>query len=471
MHDARSMKSFAACFAAVVALAVYGWVQNGALFPCFAGFFPIGREIDTAVRAALYVAIAAVASRKPALLAAKALSAAAATATACAAALLYAAAAMQSKGLALIGIVCFELGHVWIVVMYGLALCLLAQPRHAALAVAFGTAAGAVVQSAMPAPSLAAGMALMAALPLFALAVCYAPAARFVSMLQHAAAPCDMEIANPRAFLAPTSALFACILMFSIASGYALALNEVGHAPRIGPLEWIGTLGIALLVACRSKPGGQDALFSLSALLVIAGFLAAPFTFGTDEADANALLRVGRNCFDVLVWMTLASIGKRNPFSLLVAIGIANAARAAGIIAGAVAGHVVNDLALANAPFAHAVTACVLFAFVAFLWLGFRGFSFERTIQGVETPRADGDGEADRTAGFDERCAAIADERGLTERETEIFLCLARGRNVGFIQEHFVISRNTVKTHVKRIYKKLDVHSQQELIDLAEEKR
>ena len=59
-------------------------------------------------------------------------------------------------------------------------------------------------------------------------------------------------------------------------------------------------------------------------------------------------------------------------------------------------------------------------------------------------------------------------QHGLTERETEIFSMLARGRNGTFIMEHYVISRNTVKSHIKHIYAKLDVHSQQELIDLVE---
>ena len=36
------------------------------------------------------------------------------------------------------------------------------------------------------------------------------------------------------------------------------------------------------------------------------------------------------------------------------------------------------------------------------------------------------------------------------------------------MEEALVISRNTVKTHVRHIYAKLGCHSQQELIDLAE---
>ncbi len=73
----------------------------------------------------------------------------------------------------------------------------------------------------------------------------------------------------------------------------------------------------------------------------------------------------------------------------------------------------------------------------------------------------------DLRRGFDERCFALAEKYGLTEREKEVFLLLARGRNRDYIQEALVISKNTVKVHVKHIYQKMDVHSHQELIDMV----
>ena len=45
---------------------------------------------------------------------------------------------------------------------------------------------------------------------------------------------------------------------------------------------------------------------------------------------------------------------------------------------------------------------------------------------------------------------------------------LARGRDRTYIQEQLVVSRNTVKAHVKHIYAKSDIHSHQDLIDLIE---
>ena len=45
---------------------------------------------------------------------------------------------------------------------------------------------------------------------------------------------------------------------------------------------------------------------------------------------------------------------------------------------------------------------------------------------------------------------------------------LARGRTSPVIQEKLFLSHNTVKTHVRHIYAKMDIHSQQELIDIVE---
>ena len=48
---------------------------------------------------------------------------------------------------------------------------------------------------------------------------------------------------------------------------------------------------------------------------------------------------------------------------------------------------------------------------------------------------------------------------------------LAHGNTATRIQEELGISYNTVKYHVKNVYAKMDVHSQQELIDLLCEKK
>lgn len=66
------------------------------------------------------------------------------------------------------------------------------------------------------------------------------------------------------------------------------------------------------------------------------------------------------------------------------------------------------------------------------------------------------------------RCEALRRAHGLTPRETEVLEFLGRGRNVGAIADILGVSRNTVRTHVQRLYTDLGVHTRQELIDLLE---
>lgn len=64
---------------------------------------------------------------------------------------------------------------------------------------------------------------------------------------------------------------------------------------------------------------------------------------------------------------------------------------------------------------------------------------------------------------------ALSLKMHLTPREREVFNLLAQGRNADRIARKLLIGRNTVVTHIKSIYVKLDVHSQQELLDSIEE--
>ena len=83
--------------------------------------------------------------------------------------------------------------------------------------------------------------------------------------------------------------------------------------------------------------------------------------------------------------------------------------------------------------------------------------------------RFGGAGETVRQLSIEERCVELGAQHGLTERETEIFAMLARGRNGQFVMEHYVVSRNTVKTHVRHLYAKLGAHSKTDVIALFEE--
>ena len=70
---------------------------------------------------------------------------------------------------------------------------------------------------------------------------------------------------------------------------------------------------------------------------------------------------------------------------------------------------------------------------------------------------------------FRRKCEAVANTFLLSRRETEILFFLAKGHNAAYIQEKLYISEGTAKTHIRHIYRKLDVHSQQELMRTVED--
>ena len=74
----------------------------------------------------------------------------------------------------------------------------------------------------------------------------------------------------------------------------------------------------------------------------------------------------------------------------------------------------------------------------------------------------------DRIGRFKRKCAAVAETFLLSRKETEVLFLLAKGYNSAAIQERLFISAGTANTHMRHIYRKLGVHSQQELMALVE---
>jgi DNA-binding CsgD family transcriptional regulator len=73
-------------------------------------------------------------------------------------------------------------------------------------------------------------------------------------------------------------------------------------------------------------------------------------------------------------------------------------------------------------------------------------------------------GERKSSRPFKARCNAFAVNHGLTAREQEVLFLLACGYNSETIAGLLIVSANTARTHISRIYQKTGLHSQQELM-------
>ena len=67
-----------------------------------------------------------------------------------------------------------------------------------------------------------------------------------------------------------------------------------------------------------------------------------------------------------------------------------------------------------------------------------------------------------------DRCAAIQEVSALTYREADILYLLAKGLNAAVVADAMSLSPHTVKTHMKHIYARMGVHTQQEIISTTQ---
>lgn len=67
-----------------------------------------------------------------------------------------------------------------------------------------------------------------------------------------------------------------------------------------------------------------------------------------------------------------------------------------------------------------------------------------------------------------QRCDQLGQQFSLSPREVEILGYLARGHNPTFVSRELVLSLSTVRTHIRNLYKKMGVGSQEELIALVD---
>lgn len=109
----------------------------------------------------------------------------------------------------------------------------------------------------------------------------------------------------------------------------------------------------------------------------------------------------------------------------------------------------------------------ILFA----IYLALIAISFALSNRNEKTSRwedSSSDRPADSKAFIQMRCDKIAEEHALSPREQEVLFYLGRGYNHAYTAARLYISENTVRTHVKHIYSKLEVESREELILLID---
>lgn len=444
-------------------------MMNAAVFPLFDGVFTHARDVSVLANAAFLAAAGLVAAFSPLRLHAAVLNRLSVVFFFCGGVLLPVSLACGNPAVLVVSSCLLAVARGWATVCAGLAVSRLAANR-AAVAVVTSFVAYCLAAAVLWLVPSFVGFAAFLVLAPAALALCWRDAAPVVQQAVSAAAPADVAVTQPSSFLPLAGAFFVCLFLFRVAFGYSLRFFEHSGAPLpdfAGVVPVVLTAAAVLVVSRGRFPADLATQFSV--LFVVAGFFVAA-TLGEPFAGASvALLSAGNTLFDMVAWVVLVSVASRNANGAIAVISWGRGVSGIGTIAGAALGVWSTQAFGQDGRMGIVVAGALILVFVGYALIGLKRFSFAEAIEGVVPAVEESEAESlTPEEQFDERCAAVAQRFGLSPREREVFAMLARGRNREYIQEQLVVSRNTVKAHVKHVYAKLGIHTHQELIDLVE---
>ncbi|MGE9983483.1 response regulator transcription factor [Slackia isoflavoniconvertens] len=206
-------------------------------------------------------------------------------------------------------------------------------------------------------------------------------------------------------------------------------------------------------------------LYRTAAPLFALGVAALTVFNEPDSATAYFAASAGSMFIDMLTWVLLVEIARSSRLSALLIFAVGRCAIHTGMALGEIAA-----LAFPSMMVAFCVSSIVILIVIAGFMFSDRdnALVFEPVEEGELDVEACEPNAEKPAPTMDERIAAVAEKFGLTARETEVFTLWATGHGAKSIEEKLVLSSATVRTHIRHIYEKLDVHSRAELIELLE---
>lgn len=193
-------------------------------------------------------------------------------------------------------------------------------------------------------------------------------------------------------------------------------------------------------------------------LMALGGFVCVIAPIGS--AWGYGIFCVGYRCFDMLVWCLCAHLIYRRHASSEWLGGLC----VGSLLIGRFLGFEAFTL-LHAAPFDISDTLLIVTVMFALMFTALSLVNHNNLLEawGMAKP-----GEADDDAELLTLCCAhITDACGLSARERDVFEQLARGSSRADVGRMLVLSEETVKTHIRHIYRKCNIHSRQELEGLV----
>lgn len=274
---------------------------------------------------------------------------------------------------------------------------------------------------------------------------------------------CDVGLGRSLWSLVAASAVFVSFNVFFVNILFLQELNDLETPHTVAAVTSLIAIGAMLGLLMRQSFSGTAMIgvFSILLILYMGALVVILLSGGESNAVVNRSWSACGRCFKVLALMSLAA---------LVSIGTVGSSRAAGIfvlvfialprfVSSSLMYDLVEPGALANTQVASTIATVGIFviaaAAIAYLYGTLARMSaWKKPPVPTDSPLSDP--------------REILARYGLTNRELDVTELAYRGYSAKRIGDDLFLAESTVRGHLMRAYRKLDVHTKQELIDFVE---
>ena len=278
----------------------------------------------------------------------------------------------------------------------------------------------------------------------------------------------ELPRAKPSKFSFPWKIV---LLMAIYAFAYGLKESSM-YQSTFGPHSAFGTLAVAAIVfvGVIARGGKFDfgVIYRIALPLMVAAFLILPNVGVLGQAASDFCTSASYTAFSILIMLIMANLCYRYGMSAVWLFGIERGVRALFTLFGRQTEQLLGAPSFGLAGSDAVVSGLVVILVVAATMILFseKELSSRWGVSFLGEDGAAGDRAIVKKQVLANRCQELARSYGLSPREEEVLLLLAQRKTVGSIERELFIANGTAKTHIRHIYRKLDIHSRDELSDL-----
>ena len=232
--------------------------------------------------------------------------------------------------------------------------------------------------------------------------------------------------------------------------------------------------GVLLVLAATMRKSKWDQLIQFNWSLLALLFLVCLVLLIVDSPFARHLgtggIEACLNCFEITLWVLLVKTVRAEGADPIAVFGLATLV--VRLLPNYMGKVLIPSLTVGTNLIEDHIVAFIalmalLLAAVTVLFLNAR---LTRQLMPQETNASNGENAVEQAGAYHQhngKATEVAHNVGLTPRETDVMTLMARGYSYQKIAGELGVSVGTVQNHIKHIYRKANVHTRQELIDLV----